>query len=120
MRLYLDDDLASALLSRLLGQASHDVQVPGDVNMTGQDDAIQLAHAIGDNRVLLSGNHDDFEKLHYLVIQSAGHHPGILIVRRDNDPKRDLTRRGIVVALQNLKAARVAMEDSFYVLNHWR
>ena len=29
MRLYLDDDVASALLARLLRQGGHDLQVPG-------------------------------------------------------------------------------------------
>jgi hypothetical protein len=33
MRLYLDDDSASALLTRLLRQAGHDVRVPSEVGM---------------------------------------------------------------------------------------
>lgn len=120
MRLYLDDDLASALLARLLNQAGHEVELPADVNLSGEDDAVHATHAIRENRSLLSGNHDDFEKLHYLVIESGGHHPGVLIVRRDNNPKRDLTPRGIVVAVRNLENAGVNLTDSFYVLNHWR
>lgn len=71
MRLYLDDDLASALLSRLLTQAGHDVELPAVVNMSGEDDTVHATHAIRENRTLLSGNHDDFEKLHYLVIESV-------------------------------------------------
>jgi uncharacterized protein (DUF433 family) len=38
MRLYLDGDSASALLTRLLRQAGHDVRVPSEVGMAGDDD----------------------------------------------------------------------------------
>jgi predicted nuclease of predicted toxin-antitoxin system len=120
MRFYLDDDLASRSIQRLLHEAGHDVQVRAQVTMGGEDDAVHLTHAIRENRVLLSGNHDDFENLHDLVMQAGGHHPGILIVRRDNDPKRDLTPRGIEVAIRNLEAAGVDLVDCFYILNHWR
>jgi hypothetical protein len=70
--------------------------------------------------VFLSGNHDDFAMLHELVLAAQGHHPGILIVRRDNNPKRDLSPRGIVVAIQNLLNANVPLPDGWYILNHWR
>jgi hypothetical protein len=35
MKLYLDDDTASALLAHLLKKAAHDVQLPSDVGRTG-------------------------------------------------------------------------------------
>jgi hypothetical protein len=38
MRLYLDDDSASSLLTRLLRQAGHDVRLPSEVGMAGEDD----------------------------------------------------------------------------------
>lgn len=79
MRLYLDDDMASALLARLLSQAGHDVQVPDDVGMSGANDPVHLGYAIREHRVLLSGNHDDFEAPHDLIMQAQGHHPGIVI-----------------------------------------
>jgi hypothetical protein len=120
MRLYLDDDTASALLTRLLRQADHDVEIPGDVGLTGSVDAVHLTHAIREDRVLLSGNHDDFEVLHDLLMQAGGHHPGIAIIRRDNDPHRDLTPRGIVTALRNLIDAGVPLRDGFHILNQWR
>jgi predicted nuclease of predicted toxin-antitoxin system len=67
MRLYLDDDSADALLARLLRQTGHDDQLPMDVGMAGEDDPVHLTHAVLDNRVLLSHNHDDFEDLHNLA-----------------------------------------------------
>jgi hypothetical protein len=70
--------------------------------------------------VLLTHNSDDFELLHDLVRLVGGHHPGLLIVRKDNDPRRDLNPRRIVRALANLVAANVPTADEYIVLNHWR
>jgi len=120
MRLYLDDDSASHLLTRLLQKAGHDVQIPADVGLDGREDPVHLAHAIKEDRVLLSHNYRDFELLHLLILQAQGHHPGIFVVRQDNDPRRDLTARGIVRAIQKLLAAAVPMRDEYVILNHWR
>ena len=120
MRLYLDDDFADPLLVRLLRQAGHDVQTPSEAGLRGNDDAEHLTHAIDEDRICLTGNHDDFRNLHNLVMHAQGHHPGVLVVRRDNDPKRDMTQRGIVNAIRNLIAAAVSLSDSFFILNHWQ
>lgn len=120
MRLYLDDDSADPHLVRLLRNAGHEVRVPADVNMSGQSDSVHLTHAIRDNWICLTRNFDDFEDLHNLVLESGGHHPGIVIVRQDNDPTRDLTLKGIVRALRRLEDSRVPLPDCCYVLNHWR
>lgn len=120
MRIYLDDDSIETLLVRLLRKAGHDVQVPDDIDCRGDADALHLAHAILDDRLLLSRNQDDYLNLHYLVSAAGGHHPGILIVCSDNDPSRDLTARGIVVAIGNLIKSEVPIGDTVQVLNHWR
>jgi predicted nuclease of predicted toxin-antitoxin system len=120
MRLYLDDDSVAAVLIRLLQLAGHDVRIPADIGMAGEDDPVHLLHAIREDRALLSRNHDDFEQLHDLILQAQGHHPGILIVRRDNDPSKDLKPAGIVRAIRNLEAANIPIRDSFHVLNQWR
>jgi hypothetical protein len=120
MKIYLDDDSAAGLLARLLRLAGNDVQFPGDVGLSGADDAVHLTHAVKDDRALLTGNHRDFLNLHNLVMQVNGHHPGILVVRRDNDPKRDLTPSGIVRAIGNFLAANIPAHDEFVILNHWR
>jgi hypothetical protein len=39
--------------------------------------------------------HDEFRNLHNLIMKMNGHYPGMLIVRRDNDPKRHLSPRGL-------------------------
>ncbi len=120
MRLYLDDDTASPLLATLLRNAGHDVQLPSDAAMSGKPDAVHLTHVIGDDRVCLTKNYDDYLMLHNLIKRAQGHHPGVVVVRQDNDPARDLTARGIVGALRNLEATGVPIRDEYVVLNHWR
>jgi hypothetical protein len=120
MNLYLDDDSASVLLARLLRRAGHDVELPTDVGKAGERDAAHFAHAIQEGRLLLSKNHHDFEALHDLVLTAGGHHSGLLVVRNDNNPRRDLNQAGIVRALGKLTAAGVPTVDQFVVLNHWR
>jgi predicted nuclease of predicted toxin-antitoxin system len=120
MRLYLDDDSASALLARLLRQAGHNVRLPAEIGTVGENDAVHLAHAIREDRICLSHNYDDFEELHDLINAAQGHHPGILVVGKDNNPKRDLNEKGIVRACGKLLAAGVELLNHFYVLNHWR
>lgn len=120
MNLYLGDDSVDALLVRLLRHAGHDIQIPADVGMSGEDDPVHLSYAIGDDRVLLSHNHRDFRNPHNLVMQAKGHHPGIVIVRKDNDPTRDLKPAGVVRAIRNLEQAAVPLKDEYHILNHWR
>jgi predicted nuclease of predicted toxin-antitoxin system len=120
MRLYLDDDSAAPLLVQLLRNAGHDVEVPRDAGLSGAADPVHLTHAIGTTRVILTRNYKDFEYLHNLILAAQGHHPGILVVRQDNDPKRDLTPRGIIRALAKLEAAVTLIADSYHILNHWR
>ena len=120
MRLYLDDDSIDSLLVRLLRNAGHDVLLPSDVGATGSHDAVHLRNAIHEVRSLLSGNHDDFEALHELVLEAGGHHHGILMVRRDNNPRRDMSQQGVVRAIQKLSLSMLPLADEFVILNHWR
>jgi predicted nuclease of predicted toxin-antitoxin system len=120
MRLYLDDDCANPLLASLLRAAGHDVQLPADVGRGGSDDPVHLTHCIREDRVCLTKNYSDFTNLHHLIEAARGHHPGILLIRQDNDPTRDLTPRGVVRALANLIGASVTVIDCCQVLNHWR
>jgi L-lysine 2,3-aminomutase len=55
-----------------------------------------------------------------LIQQAQGQYPGILVVRHDNDPSRDLTAKGIVSAIRKLEAAGVPIENQLVILNHWR
>jgi predicted nuclease of predicted toxin-antitoxin system len=120
MRLYLDDDIASALLVRLLRNAGHDVEIPADAGLAGAPDPVHFAHAIRQDRACLSRNYRDYEHLHLLVLTAGGHHPGVLVVRRDNDPRRNLAPRDVVRALRNFEAAGVPLADEYVILNQWQ
>ena len=116
LRLYLDDDIVARQLIRLLKDARHDVVIPADRGLAGAHDPIHFAHAVQDGRVLLTFNARDFAPLHAIT---PGH-PGVIVVRKDNDPSRDMTPGDIVRAIANVEAAGVPIAGEFIVLNAWR
>ena len=99
MNLYLDDDSAKASLAALLRKAGHQVVIPADAAIAGVSDPRHLIHAIQHGFVLVTRNHDDFEDLHVLPQVSGGRHSGLLVIRFDNDPTRDMKDRDIAVPL---------------------
>jgi hypothetical protein len=118
MRLYLDEDSGSGPLTGLLRKAGHDVQ-KNDAGLAGSSDAAQFTHACREGRAILAHNYTDFEELHYLIVQAGGHHPGVLVVRRDPG-QRKMTPHDIVRAIRNLEAAGVPVADEYVILNAWR
>jgi hypothetical protein len=120
MNLYLVDDSVERLLIHLLIAAGRDIQIPSDVNRVGYPDAAHLLHAINVERTVLTANHDDFRLLHELVVASGGHHPGILVICKDNDRSRDMSSKAIVRAIDDIDAAGFDLHDQFQILNHWR
>lgn len=120
MNFYLDDDVAERRLVGLLERAGHLVTTPQQAGLPGAVDARHLVYASQNNLVLMSRNHDDFLDLHLVVEAAGGAHPGILIVRYDNDPSRDMTPRGIVAAIGRLESSGVPIANQFVILNHWR
>ena len=96
------------------------VAVPANVALPGASDPRHFAYAILSGSVVLTQDRDDFRDLHDLVVASAGTHPGVLFVCRDNDPTRDMTPRGIATAIGKLEASGVPFANQVYVLNHWR
>jgi hypothetical protein len=79
-----------------------------------------LSIAMQYSLLLMTKNHNDFLDLHEVVQTAEGSHPGILIIRLDNDPNRDMTPRQIVAAISHLESARVPLQNQVYILNHWR
>jgi hypothetical protein len=120
MNLYLNDDTAKAALVTRLRRAGHQVVVPADVSLSGVWDPRHLRHAVQQGLVLVSKNHDDFKDLHLLVQATNGQHAGILVVRADNDPRRDMKDADIARAIDNLEQAGVPVANEFHILNHWR
>lgn len=120
MKLYLDDDTADRRLVQQLERDGHAVWVPNQVGLSGVSDARHVIHCCENELVLVSRNYDDFLELHLVIESAGGAHPGILIVRMDNDPKRDLTPRGIATAIGRFESAGATITGQFVILNHWR
>jgi hypothetical protein len=54
------------------------------------------------------------------VLTAGGGHPGILIVRFDNNPTRDMKSKDIVTAIGKLERSGTPLADQMIVLNQWR
>ena len=120
MTVYLDDNMADPVLVVLLRKAGHSVTVPADVGQSGRSDAKHFEYALRSSFVLLTQDRKDFTDLHDLVLAAGGNHAGILLVRLDNDRRRDMKARAIVRAIARLEAAGLALRNTIHVLNHWR
>jgi predicted nuclease of predicted toxin-antitoxin system len=120
MNIYLDDNLAEDQLVKLLVKGGHAAVQPADVGMAGKSDARHFAHAIRQLWVLLTRDRDDFEDLHQLVLTSGGSHPGILVVRYENDSTKDMKPKHIAAAIIKLTKSGIYVTDGYVVLNHWR
>ena len=120
MRVLIDENMSSRRLAARLQSVGHDVLLASDVGLGSVSDARVLAWAVAQDRPVLTRDHEDFADLHDLVLAVGGHHPGILVVRFDNDPRHNLTERAIATAIGNLESSGVAVAVRIHVLNHWR
>ncbi len=120
MRIYLDDNRTDKSLFGLLRKAGHTVELPRTAGLSGRSDACHLEYAIRSDLVVLTADSRDFSDLHRLVVTAGGRHPGILVVRYENNPKRDLKPKHIVAAVNKLENSGAAWLNDVVVLNHWR
>ncbi len=120
MNLYLDDHFTDSRLVGALRKAGHIVVQPMDVQRAGASDARHFEYAILNGITTLSADRSDFGDLHDVVMAAGGHHAGILVVRFENDPTKDMQPKHIVRAIGKLERAGIDLRDHFIVLNHWR
>lgn len=120
MNIYVDDDSAKGALVARLRKEGHQVVVPADVSMSGAADPRHMLYAVENGLILLTRNHKDFNVLHLLIQAAQGRHPGIIAVRLDNDPSRDMKDSEVVRAIRNLESSGMPLANEFHVLNHWR
>ena len=107
------------LVDKFRGQG-HDPVLAGDVGLLSMTDPRVLIYSIAQDLPILTRDAEDFEDLHDLVVAASGHHAGIVLVRFDNDPRHNLTDRGIATAISNLESSAVPTRDQIHVLNQWR
>ena len=120
MRLLLDENMSDPRLASRLQAQGHDPVLAGDVGLLSATDARVLIWAIAQALPVLTRDSEDFEDLHDLIMAAGGHHPGVLVVRFDNDPRHNLTDRGIASAINKLESSGVPIPDHIHVLNQWR
>jgi predicted nuclease of predicted toxin-antitoxin system len=120
MRLLLDENLNDPRLASRLQAQGHDPVLAKDVGLLSSPDARVFIWAITQAVPVLTQDSDDFTALHDLVKAAGGHHSGVLVVRFDNDPRHNLTDRGIASALSKLESSGIPIPDRVHVLNHWR
>jgi predicted nuclease of predicted toxin-antitoxin system len=114
MRFLIDENLSSPRLGSRLRAQGHDPVLAGDVGLLSVTDARVLIFAIDQALPVLTRDSEDFEDLHDLVMAAVGHHAGILIVRFDNDPRHNLTDRGMATAISKLESSGVPIRDRIY------
>jgi predicted nuclease of predicted toxin-antitoxin system len=105
VRILVDENMNSSRLAVRLRSAGHDVLLAMDVGLGSVNDARVLPWAVAEDRAVLTRDHEDFAALHDPVVAVGGHHPGILVVRFDNDPRHNLTERATTAAIGNLSQA---------------
>jgi hypothetical protein len=67
-------------------------------------------------RVLLTHNTEDFQKLH----RERPEYRGIMAVFRDADPPKNMNHAQIAAAIRRLETSGVTIAGDFHVLSHWR
>ena len=120
MRFLVDENLSSPRLASRLRDQGHNPILAHGVGLLSTTDAKVLAFAIVQLLPVLTRDSEDFEDLHDLIMAAGGHHAGILIVRFDNDPRHNLTERGMATAISKLESSGVPIRDRIHVLNQWR
>jgi len=120
MRVLLDENMSDRRLASRLQTLGHDPLLAIDVGLTSSTDPKVLIWAIAQAIPVLTRDSDDFTDLHDLIMAAAGHHSGVLIVCFDDDPRHNLTDRGIGNAIKKLESSGVPIADRIHVLNHWR
>jgi predicted nuclease of predicted toxin-antitoxin system len=120
MRFLIDENASSPRLAVRLQARGHDPVLAQDVGLLSTADARVMIWAIGQALPVLTRNARDFEDLHELVMAAGGHHPGLLIVRFDSDPRHNMTEQGIAAAVSKLESSGLPIADQLYVLNQWR
>ena len=120
MRFLLDENMNNPHRAARLRAQGHDPILASDAGLLSVSDPRVLIWAIAQALPVLTRDSDDFTDLHDLLMAGGGHHPGILLVRFDRDPRHNLTDRGIATALSKLESSGVPIPDHMHVLNQWR
>lgn len=120
LRLLVDECLLNKLLVDALTAAGHDVQTVSQVNLISRPDDAVFAHAIAENRIVITSNCGDFIDLSDARIADQEHHPGVLLVFLYNNPNKDMSVPEIIKAIANFEATGAPIQDTYVSLAQYR
>jgi predicted nuclease of predicted toxin-antitoxin system len=120
MRRLLDENMSDRRLAARLRVSGHDPILATEIGLAPETDARVFMWAITRALPVLTRDAEDFTDLHDLILTAGGRHPGVPFVRFDNDPRHNLTDRGIATAINNLESSGTPLPDQIHVLNQWR
>jgi hypothetical protein len=120
MRFLLDENVNDRRLASRLRAHGHDAVLSGDVDLLSAAGPRVLIWAIGQALPVLTRDTHDFRDLHELIRVAGGHHPGLLLVYFDDDPRHNMSDRAIATAISKLELSGVPVIDQIHVLNQWR
>jgi hypothetical protein len=92
MRFYLDEDIASQTLIKILISAGHDVITTYEARLSGSSDEDQLIYATKTHRIIISGNVKDFLLLNKEWISEGKSHCGIMLIQRRRNDRANADR----------------------------
>lgn len=120
LRLLVDECLLNKLLVEALTAAGHDVQTVFQVDLISKPDRAVFAHAIAEDRIVITTNCGDFMDLAAARIDAGSHHPGILLVFLYNSPSRDMIIAEIIQAIDNFEQTGAPKADTSVSLVAYR
>lgn len=120
MLIYLDDNFVDRALESTLLKTGHSAFRPANFGLSGASDTRHLEHAIRQGLAVLTKDRDDYHELHQLVLTCGGRHPGIIVVRYENDTTRDMRTGHIVKAVGKLERSGMSLINEWVILNQWR
>ena len=120
MKFLMDENMSDRRRASRLKAQGHDPLLAIDVGLLSVSDPRVLIWAIAQALPVLTRDSEDFTDLHDLLMAAGGHHPGILVVRFDSDPRHNPSDRGIATAISKLESSGIPIPDRIHILNHWR
>ena len=120
MRLLLDENMNDRRLAARVRADGHAPVLSGDVGLLSAADPRVFIWAISQALPVLTRDTSDFRVLHELIMVAGGHHPGLLLVYFDDDPRHNMTDRAIAGAISRLESSGVPILDRIHPLNQWR
>ena len=113
-KLYLNEHL-SPRLAEQLRRHGFDVTCTAESGMVEADDDEQLAHAVSEQRAIVTFNHKDFAVRHERYIAEGREHWGIVL---STEESTDVLRRRLLQLLNTFSAAE--LKDQIRWLNEFK